>query len=458
MPARTGRAKSKRHYPATPKRLTRSVPGPKAKKIIAHDHNSLSPSFTRPYPFVMERGQGSLVWDVDGNRFLDFSAGIAVNVTGHAHPTVVKAIRQQAGKFLHMSGTDFYYPSQVQLAERLTKIAPGDGAKRVFFTNSGTESIEAAMKLARHHTGRSQFIAFYGAFHGRTLGALSLTASKAVYRAGFSPHMPDVTHVPFAYCYRCPFNLKFPSCNIACVDHIEDTIFRHKVPPSEVAAIVVEPIQGEGGYIVPPDGWLAKLAALAKKHGIALIADEVQTGMGRTGKWFASEHWGVEPDIIALAKGIASGMPLGAVIAKKEVMDWGPGAQGSTFGGNPVSCAAALATLDLIEHGLMKNARVTGKQLLDRLSAMAMSHPCIGDVRGKGLMVGVELVKDKWSKAPATDLAKRVIQRAFEKGLLLLGCGQSTVRFMPALNVDSDAVETALSIFEEALTECERTM
>jgi len=432
------------------------LPGPEGRVWVERDRKAISPSYTRIYPFVMEKGRGSEVWDVDGNRFVDFNAGIAVTSTGHAHPEVVRAIREQAGRFIHMSGTDFYYRVQIELAEKLTSIAPFKEPSQVFFTNSGTESVEAAFKLARYHTGRPRMLAFIRSFHGRTMGSLSLTASKQVQRAGFAPLVPGVTHIPYAYCYRCPFNLEYPKCDLHCVSHIEETVFEHYVPPEEVAAIFVEPIQGEGGYVIPPPEYHVRLKELMAKHGILFIADEVQTGMGRTGKWFAIEHWGVEPDIVTVAKGIASGMPLGAMIARKSVMTWGPGAHGNTFGGNPVCSAAALATIRVIEEdGLIENARLQGERMLEQLRSMQSRHPSIGDVRGKGLMVAVELVTSRETKEPAAALRDDVIQQAFRRGLLILGCGVSAVRFMPALNIPGGLVDEGLKIFEEALTAAE---
>ena len=432
------------------------VPGPEAKAWVEKDTAAISPSYTRSYPFVMAHGKGSEVWDVDGNRFIDFNAGIAVTATGHAHPTVVKAIQEQAEKFIHMSGTDFYYPVQIKLAEKLNALVPIEEETQVFFTNSGAESVEAAFKLARYYTGRPRMLAFIGAFHGRSMGALSLTASKYVQRKGFAPLVPGVTHVPYAYCYRCPFNLEYPSCDIHCVDYIEKTLFRNFVPAEEVAAIFVEPIQGEGGYVVPPPEWHGRLKALMEKYGILYVADEVQTGFGRTGKMFAMEHWGVEPDIVTLAKGIASGMPIGAMVARKSLMTWPPGAHGNTFGGNPVCSAAALATIKLVEDGFMENAARVGQRMMDHLNEITDDHPSIGDVRGKGLMIGIELVKDKETKEPAPEIRNQVVQRAFEKGLLLLGCGPNTMRFMPALNISQDIADEGLAIFEENLTEVEK--
>jgi 4-aminobutyrate aminotransferase len=401
----------------------------------------------------MDHGQGSLVWDVDGNQFIDFTAGIAVNATGHCHPEVVQAIKDQADKFIHMSGTDFYYKVQIELAEKLNAIVPGREQKQVFFTNSGTEAVEAAFKLARYSTGCTRMIAFLGAFHGRSMGALSLTASKYVHRAGFSPLVPGVTHVPYGYCYRCAYNLEYPSCDVYCVKYIEDTLFRRLVSPEEVAAIFVEPIQGEGGYVVPPPLYHQRLRELTDKYDILLVDDEIQAGMGRTGKMFAIEHWGVVPDIVCIAKGIASGMPLGAMVASKRQMTWPSGAHGNTFGGNPISCAAALATIRLIEGGYMQNAARMGERFMERLKHMQGKHPSMGDVRGLGLMIGVELVKDKDTKEPAVELRDAVVQKCFEQGLLILGCGMSTVRFMPALNITADLVDEGL---ERALTQAEK--
>lgn len=434
----------------------KKIPGHQAQQYVKRDAEVISPSYTRSYPFVMDHGQGSLVWDVDGNQFIDFTSGIAVNSTGHCHPEVVQAIKDQADKFIHMSGTDFYYRLQVELAERLNQIVPGNYQKRVFFTNSGTEAVEAAFKLARYSTGCSRMIAFLGAFHGRSMGALSLTASKYVHRAGFSPLVPGITHVPYGYCYRCAYNLKYPSCDVYCIKYIEDTLFRRLVSPEEVAAIFVEPIQGEGGYVVPPPLYHVRLRELTDKYDILLVDDEIQAGMGRTGKWFAIEHWGVVPDVVTIAKGIASGMPLGAMVASKRQMTWPSGAHGNTFGGNPISCAAALATIRLIEGGLMENATRMGERFLGKLREMQPRHPSMGDVRGLGLMVATELVKDRDTKQPATELRDAVVHKCFEKGLLVLGCGMSAVRFIPALNVAADLVDQGLEIFEEALTEAEQ--
>ncbi len=437
--------------------LKTPLPGPKAKAIIARDATVVSPSYTRGYPFVMERGYGAMVEDVDGNVFLDCAAGIAVNATGHSHPDVVKAITEQAQRFLHMSGTDFYYEPQVRLAEELAAMVPIDGGARSFFGNSGTEAIEACIKLARYATKRDNLIAFLGGFHGRTLGALSLTASKAIQRRGFGPMMPGVYHAPYANCYRCPLGLKSESCAAECINYIEDQIFLHLVSPDEVAAIVVEPIQGEGGYVVPPDHFIQRLRELTATHGILLVADEVQSGMGRSGKMFAIEHTGVRPDMIAIAKGIASGMPLGVAVARADIMTWPPGAHASTFGGNPVSCAAAVATIKLLKERLVANAAEVGGHLFAALKALMDKHRLIGDVRGRGLMIGVELVRDRNTKERATDERDAVVNAAFDRGLLLLGAGKNAIRFSPPLVLTNEQADTAVKIFDEALTEVERS-
>jgi 4-aminobutyrate aminotransferase len=428
-----------------------SLPGPNARKLIDQDKIYVSPSYTRYYPLVVEKAKGIWVHDVDGNVFLDFTAGIAVCATGHCHPEVIRAIKKQSGLLLHMSGTDFYYRPQIVLAKKLAHLAPGKGKKKVYFGNSGAEAVEAAFKLARWHTKRELNLAFYGAFHGRTMGALSLTASKAIQKKHYNPLVPGITHIPYAYCYRCPYNLCYPTCGLGCVRWVEDTLFRTTIPPEEVAAIFVEPIQGEGGYIVPPPEFHKEMNNIAKKYGILYVTDEVQSGMGRTGKMFAIEHFGVDPDIIALAKGIASGMPLGALTARAEIMDWEAGSHASTFGGNPVSCMAALSTIELLEKELMENAAVQGKHLLDGLGELQQSHECMGDVRGKGLMVAVELVEDRETKAPARKLRSAIIRNAFQKGLLLLGCGENSIRFCPPLTVSSAEIDTCLSIFNDVI-------
>jgi 4-aminobutyrate aminotransferase len=427
------------------------LPGPNARRLIELDSRYVSPSYTRVYPLVADRAEGLWVMDVDGNRFLDFTAGIAVNATGHCHPSVVEAIKAQADRLLHMSGTDFYYTAQIELAEKLAALAPGDGIRRVYFGNSGAEAVEAAFKLARWHTKRELNLAFFGAFHGRTMGALSLTASKTIQKKHYNPLVPGITHIPYAYCYRCAYNLCYPGCGLYCVRWVEETLFRTTVPPEEVAAIFVEPIQGEGGYIVPPPEFHRELHRIAQKYGILYVADEVQSGMGRTGKMFAMEHFGVKPDIMALAKGIASGLPLGATVAPAKIMNWEAGSHASTFGGNPLACRAAMATIALLEERLMENARIQGERLMAGLAVLQERFECIGDVRGKGLMVGVELVKDRQTKEPAADWRAAVIQRAFEKGLLILGCGQNSIRFCPALTVDSDEIDLCLTLFAECL-------
>ena len=433
-----------------PKLIT-SLPGPKAKAIIDRDDQVISPSYTRSYPLVAERGEGAMVQDPDGNRFLDFAAGIAVVATGHCHPKVVKAIQDQAAKLIHMSGTDFYYQNMVQLAEKLASLVPGQGPRRVYFGNSGTEAVEAALKLARYHTGRGQFIAFVGAFHGRTMGSLALTGSKSVQKKGFFPVMPGVHHVPYAYCYRCAYGKTPDSCAVECVKAIETELFRTTLPAEEVAAIFVEPIQGEGGYVVPPRKFFDELRRLADKHGILLIADEVQSGMGRTGKMFASEHFGLEPDVIALAKGIASGMPLGATVARAELMTWKPGAHASTFGGNPVAVAASLATIELLEQGLIDNAAHVGAHLMARLHDLPQRFPIVGDVRGLGLMIGIELVRDQVTKERAGGLRDKLVQMCFERGLLLLGAGPNTIRLCPPLVITTDQADFAAETIEECL-------
>jgi 4-aminobutyrate aminotransferase len=394
-----------------------------------------------------------VIEDVDGNLFLDFMAGIAVANTGHAHPRVVQAIEEQARKFLHICGSDFYYEPMVELAEKLSQLAPGTGGKKVFFTNSGTETVEAAFKLARYHTKRQHVIAFQGAFHGRSMGALSLTASRSSHRAHFGPLIPGVHHVPYGFCHRCPYQLTYGSCGIECVSVIEKTLFRYEIAPDEVAAIFVEPVQGEGGYIVPPPEYLPMLQDLCRKHGILLIADEIQSGFGRTGKMFACEHWGIEPDILCTAKGIASGMPLSAMVARDEVSTWTAATHGSTYGGNPVACAAALATIKLLEEGLVDNSASMGALLKGRLTGLKERYAVIGDVRGLGLMIGVDFENKDGSGKPDGKLRDRVMQKCFEKGLLLLSCGQSTLRFCPPLIVTDEEVKTAVEIFAEAIGE-----
>jgi 4-aminobutyrate aminotransferase len=431
------------------------LPGPRAKAVIDRDKAVVSPSYTRGYPLVIARGEGSAVEDVDGNVFLDCAAGIAVNSTGHAHPDVVRAVTEQAQKFLHMSGTDFYYEPQVRLAEEMAGITPITGGVRTFFGNSGTEAVEACLKLSRYTTGRSNLIAFLGGFHGRTMGSLALTSSKAIQRRGFGPLMPGVYHAPYADCYRCPLGLSSTNCAAECLDFIEHQIFVHLVSPDEVAAIVVEPIQGEGGYVVAPEQFMQRLRELTTPHGILLVADEVQSGMGRSGKMFAIEYSGVEPDMMAIAKGIASGLPLGVAVARSGVMAWPPGAHASTFGGNPVSCAAALATIKLLKDTLVKNAADVGAHLMTGLRSLMDKHALIGDVRGRGLMVGVELVRDRQTKERATSERDAVVTAAFNRGLLILGAGKNAVRFSPPLVLTREEADTAIRIFDEALSEVE---
>jgi 4-aminobutyrate aminotransferase len=427
------------------------LPGPKAKAVIERDGKVVSTSYTRGYPFVMARGSGAVVEDVDGNVFLDCAAGIAVASTGHSHPDVVAAIIDQAQKFLHMSGTDFYYEPQVRLAEELAAIVPIKGDVKSFFANSGTEANEAAIKLARYSTKRVNLIAFLGSFHGRTLGSLAATSSRYVQRRGFGPMMPGMYHAPYANCYRCPVNLKPESCAAECLDYVEEQIMVHLVSPDEVAAVIVEPIQGEGGYVVPAPQFHQRLRELTRKHGILLIADEVQSGMGRTGRMFACEHFGLDADIVTIAKGIASGLPLGVTSARADVMTWPPGSHASTFGGNPVSSAAALATIKVLKDGLVRNADEVGRYLMDKLRALMDKYPLIGDVRGRGLMVGVELVRDRQTKERATTERDRIVQEMFTRGVLILGAGRNAIRFAPPLVISTSQVDVIVDIFEQAL-------
>lgn len=429
------------------------LPGPNAAALIARDKAVISPSYTRDHPLVVASATGATVTDVDGNRFLDMSAGIAVVATGHCHPRVVAAIRAQAEKLIHMSGTDFYYENMVQLAEKLAALAPGDSPRRVFFGNSGAEAIEAAMKLAKYQTGRDKFVAFLGAFHGRTQGALSLTGSKAVQRRRFSPLVPGVTHIPYANCYRCAYGKQVESCHVECVQVLEQQLFPTILPASEVAAIVVEPVQGEGGYVVPPKKFFDELTAVARRHGILLIADEVQCGMGRTGRVFASDHFGFDPDILALAKGIASGLPLSATLARADLMTWPPGAHASTFGGNPVAIAASLTTIELLEEALVENAARVGGGMLERMRDWPGRYPAVGDVRGLGLMIGIELVRDPVSRTPNPELRRAVLERLFHKGVVALGCGVSTIRLCPPLVLTAEQATYALDMLETVLGE-----
>lgn len=434
-------------------------PGPLGQAIIARDDLAMSGSMVPRYPFVMERGQGARVWDVDGNEYIDFAAGIAVNSTGHCHPKVVEAITGQAQKFIHIAGTDYYYEVQVRLAERLSAISGFEEGARVFLSNSGAEAVEGAIKLARWYTKRQNIIAFFGAFHGRTMGAVSLTASKMIQKDGFAPFMPGVYHVPYNNPYRCLHGREEAACRDHCIcgDYIEEVLFKKLVPPESVAAIILEPIQGEGGYVVPDPAFVQQLRRICDDHGILLISDEVQAGVGRSGTWWAINQLGVTPDIICSAKGIASGMPLGAIIAKKHIMSWPPGAHGTTFGGNPISCAAALATLDLIEGEYMANASEQGAYIMDALEEMRSNHPTLKHARiqGMGLMVGAELVLDD-KHTPAVAVRNAAEHHALHNGLLILGCGQSAVRFCPPLMIERETVHEGLERFERSLTQAEQ--
>jgi 4-aminobutyrate aminotransferase len=439
-------------------KLVGPLPGPRAKAAVDADNRLISPSYTRSYPLVAKRGRGVRVEDVDGNEFLDFAAGIAVASTGHCHPEVVAAIQKQAAELIHISGTDFYNEPLTDLAERLSAVAPMPGPHRFFYGNSGAEAIECAMKLARYHTGRQHIIAFLGAFHGRTMGALTLTASKPQQKRRFAPLVPGVTHVRFPYAYRgCTGGQQEEEAfSLGCARYIEEKLFKTILPPEEVAAIFVEPIQGEGGYVVAPDNFLRELRGICDRHGILLVVDEVQSGAGRTGKWWAIQHSGVEPDIVCMAKGIASGMPLGVCMSKAEIMDWVPGSHASTFGGNPVSIAAALATIDILEREAIDNAAKVGGKMLERLHEWTKTHALVGDVRGRGLMIGIELVKDKATREPATALRNRVETLAFERGLMVLGCGETSLRLCPPLIVTEEEATVALDILEDALTQAEK--
>ena len=428
-----------------------NLPGPKARALVKRDHSVVSSSYPRGYPFVMDYGKGTEVWDVDGNRFLDFAAGIAVVATGHSHPQVVKAIQDQAERFIHIS-SDFYHEKWVELSEKFNQIAPFSEDAAVFLTNSGTESVEAAIKLARYHTGKSQLIGFLGAFHGRTMGSITMTASKPVYHRGFFPLMNGVVHVPFPDPYRPLLQTRSgESYGETIVRYIEEQILGRILPPEDVAGVLIEPIQGEGGYIVPADGFFPALRDLCDRHDILLIADEVQSGMGRTGKWWAIEHFGVEPDIITSAKGIASGMPLGAMIARKSIMDWPKGAHGNTYGGNPIACAASLATIDLLEKKYLQNVIEMGEYMMDALEEIKAHHPSIGDLRGRGLMIGVDFVKDPGTREPNVSIRNRIEKLGFDYGLLLLGCGKSSIRLAPPLSINRVEVDEGLRIFDHVI-------
>ncbi len=432
-------------------------PGPKAKKIVERDAAVISPSFGRAYPLVIERGEGNIVVDVDGNEFIDMNAGLAVCSVGHSHPKVIKAIKDQVDKFIHYSYTDFFYDGYVNLSEVLHNLVPGKHKKKFFYGNSGAEAIEAAMKVSRWHSQRQGLLAYIGSFHGRTMGAVSLTASKPYQRRRFSPLVPGVEHIFYPYCYRCPFHLECPDCNYTCVDYIDEYLFHKYVPAEEVAMLLAEPIQGEGGYVVPPDGYFKKLKKLLDENGILFAVDEVQSGIGRTGKWFAIEHWSVVPDIVCMAKGIAAGMPLGVMASRADIQDWTPGSHASTFGGNPVSCAAALAVIDVIKsEKLLENSQREGAYIKKRLEEMTETHPMMGDVRGKGLMVGVELVKDKDTKEYAKQETEDVMMECFRQGLAIVNCGVNVIRWMPPLTITRDLVDPSLEIFEKSLSKVEK--
>jgi 4-aminobutyrate aminotransferase len=438
-----------RDYP----RIVMPPPGPKGRAIVDRDREWTSHCYIKEYPLVVARGAGAMVEDVDGNRFLDFMAGIAVASTGFSHPQVVRAVQEAASRFLHICGSDFYYDAMAALCERLARLAPGATKKRVFLTNSGTEAAEAAIKLARHATRRTAIVAFHGAFHGRSTGAVSLTSSKARQHAGFGPLLPDVHHVPYAYRYRCRHCATKDACTLACVSSIESELFTRHLDPGDVAAIFVEPVQGEGGYVIPPNGFLPGLRELCDRHGILLVCDEVQSGVGRTGKMWACDHEGIEPDILLTAKGLGSGMPIGAMIARETIDRWQSGSHGSTFGGNPVCCAAALATLDLVERELMANAATQGERLLTAMQRLAARYECIGDVRGRGLMIGVEFVKNRDTREPDGEIVHKLVESAFERGLLLLGAGKSALRLAPPLIIDAIDIDTGVQVIEGCLAE-----
>jgi 4-aminobutyrate aminotransferase len=438
--------------------LVTALPGPKAKRVVEMDHKFLSPSYTRSYPLVAKEGRGALVEDVDGNVFLDFAAGIAVVSTGHCHPEVVAAIQKQCAELIHMSGTDFYYSNMVELAEKLAAITPGEGPKRIYFGNSGTEAIEAAIKLVKYHTKRDKLIAFHGAFHGRTMGSLSLTASRAVQRKGFGTLLSGVFHMPFPDTYRGTYGVRPEHASEDCLSYLVNELFRRRVDPEEVAGIFIEPIQGEGGYLPAPPEFLQGLAKICREHGILLVADEVQSGMGRTGKWWAVDHAGVVPDVICAAKGIASGMPLSAVISSAKIMDWKPGAHASTFGGNPVCIAAALATIKLLEGGYIDNAARMGEFIMRRTADWTRRHKIVGEVRGRGLMIGIEFVRNQKTKEKAPELRNQIVTRAFEKGLLVLGSGDTTIRLCPPLVIDEEQADCAIRILDSCISEVERSL
>jgi 4-aminobutyrate aminotransferase len=453
-PAATEPAATKNEKKSIGPRIKTALPGPNAKRVLDGDQRLISPSYTRSYPMVAKSGRGIVVTDVDGNEFYDFSAGIAVTSTGHCHPHVVEAIQKQAAELIHMSGTDFYYESMVQLADRLSKIAPMRGPHKIYYGNSGAEAIECALKLARYHTKRQHIIAFFGAFHGRTMGAMSLTASKPQQRRRFAPLMPGVTHVPYPDLYRGRKDAaQDPDAfALSCARFIEEKLFKTTLPPEEVAAIFIEPVQGEGGYVVAPTIFMQELRRICDTHGIMLVVDEVQSGVGRTGKWWAVQHTSVEPDMICIAKGIASGMPLGITMTRAEIMDWIPGSHASTFGGNPICIAAAMASLDVIEkERLLENSAEVGAHMLKRMSTWISKHKLVGDVRGRGLMIGVDIVKDKATKEYGAAERDQIVERAFEQGVLFLGCGPSTVRLCPPLVVTKEQADVAMDVLEDCI-------
>ncbi|MCW3982020.1 MAG: acetyl ornithine aminotransferase family protein [Candidatus Bathyarchaeota archaeon] len=438
-------------------KIVATPPGPKARELAKRDERVISQSFVRWYPLAIQSARGCIIRDVDGNEYVDFNSGLVCLNVGHNHPRVIEAVKDQLDRFLHYSITDFMYREVVDVAEKLVEITPGGWRKKVFFCNSGAEAVEAGAKLARWHTRRPRFIAFIGAFHGRTFGGMSFTASKPVQRRYFSPLVPGVTHVPYGYCYRCPFKLTYPDCSLWCIDFIEDEVLQKYVPPEEVAAFIFEPIQGEGGYVVPPDGYFERLKKLAVKHGILMMDDEVQAGMGRTGKWFAIENWGVKPDVVCIAKSIAAGLPLGAMVAKATIMDWEGGSHASTFGGNPVSCAAASAVINIIQNERLKeNAIKQGAHIMKRLEELKRESEIVGDVRGKGLMIGIELVKDKTTKKPASEKATEVMRQSWRRGVAVITCGKSTIRIAPPLTMSRELVDAGLDIVLDAIRQVEQ--
>jgi 4-aminobutyrate aminotransferase len=439
---------TKKHLPE----IKTALPGPVAREMLERDKRFISPSYTRSYPLVAARGYGAMIEDVDGNVFLDFNAGVAVAALGHAHAEIAEVIYKQAQEFTHISGTDYYYPHQTALAEKLVEITPGDFAKKVHYGNSGAEAMEAALKAAVYATGRQKFIAFRGAFHGRTFGTLSLTASKAAQRRGFGPQTLDVTHIPYANPIRFPLERRAgESVGKRVARYLEQTIFKTTVPPDDCAAIIVEPIQGEGGYVVPDADFFPELRRICDQHGILLVVDEVQSGVGRTGKMWAIEHTGVVPDMICMAKAIGGGIPLGVLVAREELMRWHAGAHASTFGGNPVAIVAALKTIELLEKGVMQNAVEVGEHLMNRLRQLQQKHSLITDVRGRGLMIGFEIARDAESTEPWPELRDRVVVECFNRGLVIQGAGESAIRFSPPLIIDREQADFAVEVLDESI-------